>query len=177
MFKPFMYLAGLGLILSFIVHVSNLLHLPINIGIIKILILLLIIISLIAAFVAVIAFRNLSKDVRSKDLWKAALRGSPAWQKHMLIFFFGYAAFTFILSRIMGGGGGAGSHGLSISDVREISAFIMALNFFSIAILYSGIHVGTDIQKRHCPNGHPVSPLAKFCGECGLEVINRSVPK
>jgi hypothetical protein len=173
MLKPFLYLAGLGFILSFVVHVSSLLNLPITIGIYKVLILFLIIFLLIAAFVALIVFQNLSKEVKSKNLWKAVLRGSPTWQKHMLTLFLGYAAFTFILSRIMGGGGGAGSHGLSVNDVREISAFFMAFNFFSIAILYSGIHVRTDVQERRCPNGHLVSPVANFCGECGLEVIDR----
>ena len=176
--KPFMYLAGLGFILTFMVHVSSLLSLPFPIGAYTILILFLGIFLFIPLLVALYVAYKLSKDFKEKDRWKAALRGCPSWQKYLLNLFWGYALFTFFLFWIMGGDqGGAGAHGLSVSGVKMFSAGFMAFYVVSMALLYSAIHVRTDVQARRCPNGHLVSPLAKFCRECGSKVIDGEVPK
>ena len=176
--KPFLYPAWLGFILSFMVHVSSLLRLPLPIGAYSGLILFLGIFLFIPFSVAVVHLYNLCKDFKSKDLWKAALRGSPPWQKYLLKLFWSYGFFIFILSSIIAGDDGrVGAHGLSVRDIREISAIFMAFYFCSMAILYSAINVRTDVQARHCPNGHLVSPFAKFCRECGSKVIDSQVPK
>jgi hypothetical protein len=47
----------------------------------------------------------------------------------------------------------------------------MAFYFTAMAILYSAIHDKEHDAARRCPNGHPVSPSAMYCEECGLKVI------
>jgi hypothetical protein len=171
---PLMYLAGLGLILSLLVHVSSLLGIFSPFGApARGLFVMLTIGAVPLSFPAVLAAIPLCKDFKSKDFWKAALRGCPAWLKYLPGFCFGYAAFIFILFRIMvdGGAKSGGGQGLSTRDIQVISASIMAVYSFSMATLYSAIQVRNHDQTRRCLNGHPVSPSAKFCGRCGSEVI------
>ena len=80
---PFMYLAGLGLVLSLIVHISALLGMPspfgeivwgLHIGI------------FIVWIPSVIVMNSLVKDFKQKDLWKAALRACPKCNRWGQIF-------------------------------------------------------------------------------------------
>ena len=92
--KLFMYLAGFGLVLSLIVHLTALFGMPspfgeiawgLHFGI------------FIVWIPAVITFQSLAKDFKQKDLWKASLRACPKWMKYSTYFFFVYAIFNFIL--------------------------------------------------------------------------------
>ena len=37
----------------------------------------------------------------------------------------------------------------------------------SFCVMYSLLHVKEYDASRRCMNGHVISPLAKFCEECG----------
>ncbi len=166
---PFMYLAGLGLVLSLIVHVSALLGMRSPFGEIAWCL-------HIGVFVvwlpAIIVMNSLTKDFKNKDLWKAALRACPKWMKNLTYFFFGYAILNFILFAILDIGGRKGSGSGTPSNVyRGFSGHWMAFYCAAMAILYSAIHVKGHDEARRCPNGHPVSPSAKFCEECGSNII------
>ena len=163
---PFMYLAGLGLILSLIVHISALLGMPspfgenswgLHIGI------------FIVWIPAVIAMRSLVKDFKQKDLWKAALRACPNWMKYLTLFFFGYAILNFVLFAVIDISGGKGT---PTNVYRGFSGHWMAFYSAAMAILYSAIHVKEHDSARRCPNGHPVGQSAKFCEECGSKIID-----
>jgi len=168
---PFMYLTGIGLVLSLIVHISALLgrHSPfgevawgLHVGI------------FIVWIPAVISANTLVKEFKQKDFWKAALRACPKWMKNLTYFFFGYAILNFILFAIMliGSGNASGGENSTPSNVfRGFSGHWMAFYSAALAILYSAIHVKEHDEARRCPSGHRVSPSAKFCEECGSEII------
>jgi len=168
---PFMYLAGLGLVLSLIVHISALLGLPSPFGAIS----WGLHIGIFVVWIpAVIVMNSLVKDFKQKDLWKAALRACPKWMKYLTYFFFGYAILNFVLFVIMdisdGSGKGSGS-GTPSNVYRGFSGHWMAFYCVAMAILYSAIHVKEHDEARRCPNGHPVGPSAKFCEECGTKIV------
>jgi hypothetical protein len=170
MLTPFMYLAGLGLVLSVIVHVSALLGTPsplgeiawgLHIGI------------FIVWLPAVIVAMSLVKDFKQKDYWKAALRGCPKWMKNLTYFFFGYAILNFalfIILEIVSGNSKESRSGTPPNVFRGFSGHWMVFYCAAMAILYSAIHVKEHDDARRCLNGHLVSPSAKFCEECGSKI-------
>lgn len=113
----------------------------------------------------ILVMNRLTRNVPQRDLWKAALRGCPSWMRYAAWGFFGYAGLNFTLFAI-GEHSGAGTG----SDVRGISGHWMAFYSVQAATLYSAArlwHEGADIV---CTNGHKVSPLSKFCDQCGQPV-------
>ncbi len=173
---PFVILAAIGLVLSLIVHVSSLVGMPsplgetawvLHIGI------------FVVWFPAVIASQSLVKDFKQKDFWKAALRACPRWMKYMTCFFFVYAFINFLLFMILdlgGEGTDSSDDGTPSSVLRGFSGHWMAFYSAAMALLYSRIHVTEHDAARRCPSGHPVSPSAKFCEECGAEIGGRGDP-
>lgn len=159
-----MILAGIGLVLSVIVHAYSLFGLScplgdmawyLHFGV------------FIVWFPSVFIVQDLSREFKQKDLLKAALRACPAWMKYMAYFFFGYAILNFIVSAIIDtarettGGDGA---------FRSFSGHWMAFYSAAFALLYSATHVQEHDNTRRCPKGHPVSPSASFCEECGERI-------
>lgn len=165
----FMYAAGCGLILSIVEHTSALMSLP----------------SLLGQYFnylffgifvvwlpTVLVITKLSKDFKQRDLWKAVFRGCPKWMKYMVYFFFGYAAINFILCAIID----SGNKGAPI-DARMGSGHSLVFYSIAMATMYSAIHVKQRDAARRCLNGHPVSPSAKFCEQCGAKVIEPRDPR
>jgi hypothetical protein len=169
--KPFMYLAGFGLVLSLIVHICALIGIPsplgeiawgLHIGV------------FIVWLPAVIVAMSLVKDFKQKDFWKAAFRACPKWMKNLTYFFFGYAILNFVLFIMLevGSGNSKGSgSGTPANILRGFSGHWMAFYSAAMAVLYSAIHVKEHDEARRCPNGHPVSPSSTFCEECGSKII------
>jgi len=170
---PFMYLAALGLVLSVIVHVLSLLGMPspfgetswvLHMGI------------FVVWLPTVLIATKLVKDFKYRDFWKAALRGCPKWMKNLTYFFFGYEILNFAIFFIsdFAAGGSARGEGNTPSNVfRGFSGHWMAFYCVAMATLYSAIHVEEHDETRRCLNGHPVSPSAKFCEQCGAKVIEQ----
>lgn len=167
---PFVLLAGIGLVLSLIVHGYALLGIPcpfgevawaLHVGI------------FVVWFPAVIASQKLTKDFKQKDFWRATLRGCPKWMRHLTYFFFAYAIVNFILFMVIDIGGGlekSTENGTPPNIFRGFSGHWMAFYSAAMAMLYSAIHAKEHDETRRCLNGHPVSPSAKFCEECGAVV-------
>jgi hypothetical protein len=161
---PFMYLAGFGLILSLSQHASTLFGLPspmgafsqfLNFGI------------FVIWMPAVLAASSLAKDFKQRDFWKAVLRACPKWMKYSTYFFFGYGVLNFILSVIINPLAGG-----TPNPDRLSSGHLMAFYSAGMAILYSSVHVREHDEIRRCPMGHhPVPPSARFCEQCGKEII------
>lgn len=166
---PFIILASIGLVLSVTVHLCALLGINIPFakeawglhgGI------------FIVWLPAVIVAQRLSKDFKQKDLWKAALRGCPTWMQYITYFFFGYAILNFALFMLGATASHAGKN--ELNELRGFSGHWMAFYSAAMAILYSATHYENFDETRKCLNGHSVSPLAKFCEECGAPVIGQS---
>jgi len=166
-----MYLAGIGLVLSIIVHISALLGISNPLG--EISWVLHVGIFIVWLPTVIIANRQV-KDFKQKDFWKAALRACPKWMKYLTYFFFGYAILNFILFLILDVSGGSSrgvSRGTPPNVFRGFSGHWMAFYCVAMATLYSAIHSEEHDAARSCPMGHPVSPSSKFCEECGSKII------
>jgi hypothetical protein len=57
------------------------------------------------------------------------------------------------------------------NTARVGSAVQLGFCVIIAAVLYSATKVEMVDKNRHCANGHKVSPLAKFCEECGARVV------
>jgi hypothetical protein len=46
---------------------------------------------------------------------------------------------------------------------------LFPITFYAVSfcVMYSLLHVDRFDEGRRCLNGHPISPLAKFCEDCG----------
>jgi hypothetical protein len=109
---------------------------------------------------------SLSREFKQKDFWRAALRGCPPWMRKMQWVLFGYAWVGFFALPLIFGGG----MDKPANTARSMSAVL--LTFYSIAttVLYSATCASKFDAERRCVNGHRVSPVAKFCEECGAPV-------
>ena len=107
----------------------------------------------------VILMNRLTKDFKQKDIWKAALRGCPPWMKMALWVVVG-AVFVLFFVPVLSG------H--SRGDSNQIFV-LFPIVFYSVSFctMYSLINVERFDSTRRCLNGHAISPLAKFCEECG----------
>jgi hypothetical protein len=110
----------------------------------------------------VILMNRMTRDVKQRDVWKAALRGCPPGMKVALWAVIGYAAFAaFLLPLLRGSNPGASSSGFLIFPAVFYSV--------SFCVMYSALHVERFDEGRRCLNGHRISSLAKFCEECGAQ--------
>ena len=110
-------------------------------------------------FPTVILMNRLTKDFKQKDLWKAALRGCPAWMRTALWVILGCVFAVFFLPVLSK---------RSPGDSPQILV-LLPITFYatSFCVMYSLINVEKHDLVRRCLNGHAISPLAKFCEECG----------
>jgi hypothetical protein len=168
--KPFIALSAIGLLLSIIAHVIALSggQVPygnyawgLHIGI------------FIVWLPAVLVANKYASDFKRKDLWKAALRGCPTWMRRTTYFFFGYAVLNFIIFAVLMNNVGKTSTANNAAQFRGFSGHWMAFYSAALSILYSATKADSFDKSRRCRNGHHVSPLAKFCEECGAPVIDR----
>jgi hypothetical protein len=108
----------------------------------------------------VLMMNGLTRDFKQKDLWTAALRGCPSWMRRTLWVTQGLIFFvTFALPFLLGSNPGAFPGSFVI--------FPIAFYAVSFCVMYSVIHNAEHDAGRRCLNGHRISPLAKFCEECG----------
>lgn len=121
----------------------------------------------------VLVAARMGREFKQKDLWKAVLRGCPAWMKYMAYGFFGYAFINFAVFIVAAPAKG-GPGPMSPVVVRGFSGHWMAFYSMAAAVLYSATHVENRDLGRRCLNGHQLGPLAKFCEECGQPVVERS---
>lgn len=114
----------------------------------------------------IFVMNRLTRDFKQKDIWRAALRGCPQWMYRTVwaIFLYGWAGF-FALPLLYGGGMNAAAN-----NARSMSATLLIFYLIPFAVMYSATHVERYDESRRCLNGHRVSPLAKFCEECGAPV-------
>lgn len=164
---PFMILAACGLVLSMVAHGMALAGVPLpgaklalglHIGI------------FLVWLPAVLVSLQTTRFSDRKDFWKVALSGCPAWMRRACYVLFGYTVLNFIV--LFTSTARDTKHrpdANSPSVVRGISGHWMVFYGAAFAILYSRIHAPALYRERKCPQGHAVSPPARFCSECGYE--------
>jgi hypothetical protein len=164
---PFFVLALTGFATVFGIHIASLLGVvhPFDHSI-KVLFPILFVLWLLTIFV----MNRLCRNFKQKDVWRAALRGCPTWWRRAVWVLFGYSWIGFfVLPAIYGGGMSTGANGARVG-----SAVLMTFYFMAASVLYSATRVEKSDGSRHCLNGHHVSPLAKYCKECGAPVQDNS---
>lgn len=117
----------------------------------------------VVAVPTIFVLNKVTEDFKQKDFWRAALRGCPRWMQRAVWATFGYAWLGFFFYSLVLGGG-------ELSTVRGMSSVLMAFYAVLAAALFSATRVREHDRTRRCANGHAVSPLAKFCEECGAHV-------
>jgi hypothetical protein len=80
------------------------------------------------------------------------------------IFLYSWAGF-FVLPLLYGGGMDSAAN-----KARGMSGVLLIVYLIPLAVMCSAVHVKRFDESRRCLNGHRVSPLAKFCEECGAPV-------
>jgi hypothetical protein len=118
---------------------------------------------------AVLVARQQVGNLRTKDSWKAALRGSPDWMRYMVYGFSGYAIINFALFIFRTPTGHFGAEPPAIFW-RVFSGHWMAFYSAALAILYSAATISEP--GRRCVNGHLVPTSANFCERCGQPVVH-----
>ncbi|WDP91655.1 MAG: zinc ribbon domain-containing protein [Desulfobacter sp.] len=158
---PFVVLSATGLLTTIIIHLSTILKISFEhydkvfflaIGV------------FVVWFPTVLISTQLTKDFKRKDFWKAALRGCPKWLRRSINFLFIYAIFNFIYMI------NVGPDENEISTARFISGHLLPFYSAAVGTLYSAIKIKDNDNIRRCEQGHPVSPSAKFCEECGSPI-------
>ena len=164
-----MVLAATGLIVSLIVHTSALLGMPSPLGekswVLQ-----------IGNFVdwlpAVLVLQSLRGEFKQKNLWRAALRGCPDWMRRTIWGICGYAMVNFLVFAVVMGRSSPSGGPTPGSAWRGFSGHWMAFYSMAFAIMYSAIHVEHRDAQRRCLEGHPVSPAAQYCEQCGTPVVD-----
>jgi hypothetical protein len=107
----------------------------------------------------VILSNRLTKDFKQRDFWKAALRGCPACMRAALWVVIGCVFAVFFLAVLSR---------RSLGDAPQ-TFVLFPIMFYAVSfcVMYSLINVEKHDSVRRCLNGHAISPLAKFCEECG----------
>jgi hypothetical protein len=160
---PFFALAAVGFAAMLVVHVASLFG---NTYLFERTVAVLVPGVFVVSLPTIFVMNRLTRDFKQKDLWRAALRGCPRWMYRAVwaIFLYGWAGF-FVLPLLYGGG----MH-LAANNVRAGSGILLIFYLIPLAVMYSATHVERFDEGRRCLNGHRVSPLAKFCEECGTPV-------
>lgn len=162
----FICLALIGLVLSVTVHVFSLLNLKIPFG--KLVWFLHG--GIFVVWIPVVIIGNkLTDGYKRKNFWKAALRGCPKWMKGAVYFFIGYAVINFIIFAVLSTG--AEKEVSEAMQTRGFSGHWMFFYSVAAAVLYSATKAEKVDKNSKCPNGHSVSPTAKYCEECGAPIL------
>jgi hypothetical protein len=160
---PFLALSAVGFAALLVIHVASLIGVayPFErfLGILGP--------GLFVVFLTMIFVMNrLTRDFKQKDIWRAALRGCPTWMRRAVWTISGYSWLGFFVWPLIFGGG----MDSATNKARVGSGVLMIFYLISFAVLYSATKAQTLDESRRCLNGHHVSPLAKFCEECGAPV-------
>ena len=169
---PFIALAALGLVLSIVVHVlAHLGYAPLGQGtfILHVGIFVVWFPAVLTLMRAGVFRFQMSMSPRAGwRSWQQMVRGSPKWMQRMTAGFFIYGFANFLLFLAVGTGGVSGNS-RAVPDSPAVlwgfSGHWMIFYSAALTILYSTVRTWNAPLK--CPAGHLVSPVDRFCPECG----------
>ncbi|MDE3117102.1 MAG: hypothetical protein KGL26_15990 [Pseudomonadota bacterium] len=111
-------------------------------------------------FPAVLAAIRIGREVPQRKSWQVIWANSPSWVKQGQYVLFTY----FFLSLLMFGNAGQGS----TTNVRILTAAVMMFSYVAGAIFYAAYSSPELLFPHYCKNGHRISPLDKYCPQCGV---------
>jgi hypothetical protein len=114
--------------------------------------------------------RPLTVEFKSKDFWKAALRGCPQWMRYTLYGLMGYGILSFFAFVAY-----ADPERTSGPTGRMTGGYSLLIwgNAIAFAILCSARNLAFRDTERKCVNGHSVGTLAQFCEQCGQPAVKQ----
>src|SRR5262245_11781137 len=116
----------------------------------------------------VLVSQQLTRHFTRRELWKAALRGAPAWTAIALKCLMVYAIANFVLFMFQDTQGQESNDAL---QARGFSGHWLMFYGAAAAVLYSAAQLREHGDRpRVCFNGHAVSLTAHFCEQCGAPV-------
>jgi len=123
---------------------------------------------------AVLICNQATRIARRRDLWKQVLGACPGWMRWSLYAVFGYGILNFIYFVATTGS----QHFQMTGDapdpvIRGFSGHWMIFYGAAFAIFYSRLNAPQLYSGCKCPLGHTVSPLDRYCPECGSEIEAR----
>lgn len=161
---PFMLLAGLGFILSLLVHLASLAGVSLPFGRAVFLLHL----GLFVVWIpTVFAASRISKGAPRRDVWKVALSGCPRWLRVSIPAVFIYALINFVIFAATNVSSKGKRNDTDPSVVRGFSGHWLVFYSAAFAVMYSIRNRPSLLQERRCPTGHVVSATAQYCGACG----------
>ena len=109
-------------------------------------------------FPTIFLMNKLTEDFKQKDMWKAVLRGCPPWMRKSMWAMVGVVAVLAYLPLA-----------LKVQQPYPDIFVLFPACFYaaSFCITYSVLNAEKYESTRRCLHGHSISPLAKFCEECG----------
>ena len=116
----------------------------------------------------ILVLNRSTKEFKNNDYWRAALRACPKWMRiaFSVITVYGFVG-TFLVPLLLGEN--VDAYG---GSAKGMSGFMMAFYAITVCVLYSATRVEEFDRNRRCPNGHHVSPIARFCEDCGSPVTD-----
>jgi hypothetical protein len=160
-----MWLAIAGFVASLVVHILALAGLPspfgsatwgLHVGI------------FVVWIPTVLVAQRMATNVRQAELWKAVLRGCPAWVQSGMYVVGGYAVLNFVLFWLQTTAYPKNKVP-ELIELRGFSGHWLVFYYVGAAALYSAIRLGNSGQRR-CSHGHDVSPFANYCETCGAQL-------
>ena len=114
--------------------------------------------------VAVMTSLRLGKDLPRRDHWKVIWSFSAAWVRKFQYGFTGYvfATWGFLAWKQYES---ASAH---VDPTPFLAAIAMVLSIASGMTAYAVFRDPTLLTGRTCKNGHRISPLDKYCPQCGV---------
>lgn len=168
---PLLLLAGSGFLLSVGAHVLSLANLPLpgggtmgsalHTG------------AIALGFPMVLISNYLGRNSSRADILKVMFLGCPKWMPYTYKVLGGYVLINILLFAI--------SHAANPppveapASIRLFSSIWMLVYVLHFATFYSALHTWKNYRNQRCMNGHPVSPLARFCPECGV-TLSTQIP-
>ena len=116
-------------------------------------------------FPAVMVTQKRTGDLRRKDFWKAALKGSPKWMHYLIYILGAYAVIAFILFTLFAGQPTPFGTFSSGDDWAGFSAGWMEFYCAAFVLLYAAAREGSTSAR--CVNGHALPANAVVCTQCG----------
>jgi hypothetical protein len=114
-------------------------------------------------FPTMFLINQLTAEFKQKDMWKAALRGCPSWMQTSLWVLVGVVTLLAFLPLTL-------RAQRASPDITVL--FPVCFYAASFCVTYSLINAEKNDSTRRCLNGHAISPLAKFCEECGARAAS-----
>lgn len=162
---PFLWLSGLGFVLSLFVHLCSLGGTPLPFGRST----WLLHVGIFVVWIpAVVLSRRLTREAKTKGSWQVIYAGCPTWMKTVLYVVVVYSMINFAL---FAAGDKPARSDVSLvppTVTRGFSGYWLMFYWVAVCIFYSGLHGGAG--SKVCPAGHHVPSTAVYCETCGTYV-------